>query len=166
MKAKILLPYNGTEPTMRAVEYVAKLLGKQSDVFVTLFRLMPAVPPSLREHGGAENPTDETAIGCEYEQKRKAWEECNLENECIFFGPARSMLKKAGFADDQIFGMCRFPETGSDLAQEILKECREHNYDTIVLSRRGLSGLRALFGGNPAEKLAKQTEGLAVWIVE
>lgn len=165
MKAKILLAYDGSELSMKAVRYVAGLLAGQ-DVFVTLFHVLAPVPPSLREHGGAENPAVEAELESEYVQARGSWEKAEIAAECSFFGPAWEEFKRAGFDDDQVFAMNRVPSLDRDITDELLLEARERQYDTIVLGRKSHSHWRTLVKGDLAEKLVRHAKGYTVWIVE
>lgn len=167
MRAKILLALDGSEPSMKAAQYVANLLGNQPDVFVTLFHVLSSIPPSLLEHGGDEaSPTEASEAEVEFERQRTSWIEAKQAVECQFFDSVRQMFKQVGFRDEQIQTKCSAPIPESDVAHEILQECQEGGYDTVVMGKRGQSRIRAFLTGSVTEKVVRHVKGCAVWVIE
>jgi len=159
MKARILLAIDGSEPSMRAVRYVANLLGNQRDVSVTLLHILLPVPPALLEAGSFE-------VEPQLELERVNWVKAEAAVECNIFDPVREMLTKAGFDGKQIQTRCQRLTSQSDVAHEILRESENGNYDTIVMGKRGGSRIATFLTGSITEKVARHVKGRAVWIID
>jgi len=104
MKTKILLALDGSEASMRAARYVANLLGKRADVFVTLFHILSPIPPSLLESGSLE-------AEIKLKGQRAAWVKAEQTIECKLFNPVREMFQKAGFHRERIQAKCPLRRT-------------------------------------------------------
>jgi Ala-tRNA(Pro) deacylase len=159
LTAKILLALDGSEPSMKAAQYVANIFGGKPDVEVTLFHALSAIPPSLVEAAGIWVLTNDS----NHARHRISWTEAKKAAESDFFAPVYKLLKAAGFADEQLRSKCVIE---SDPAHEILKESEAGGYDTIVLGKRGLSRLRTLMTGSVTEKVVRHAKGRAVWVIE
>jgi len=166
MRAKILLALDGSEPSMKAARYVANLLGGQTDVSVTLFYVLSPIPPSLLEHGGDESQSQPSEAEVEFERRRTSWVEAKQAVECKLFDPIREMFKQAGFRDEQIQTKCPAPIPESNVAHEILQECQDGGYDTVVMGKRGQSRIRTFLTGSVTEKVVRHAKGYAVWVIE
>jgi nucleotide-binding universal stress UspA family protein len=46
-----------------------------------------------------------------------------------------------------------------------LEEARNNGYGTIVMGRRGISGVQEFFMGSVSSKVLQNATGMAVWIV-
>lgn len=159
MKAKILLTLDGSDSSTRAARYVANLLGNQPDVSITLFHTLVPIPPSLLEAGSFE-------AEAQLELQRTEWVKAEQAAECDIFDPVREMFKQAGFEGKQIQSKCQRLTAQSDVAHEILKECREGGYDTVVIGKRGRSRIAAFLTGSITEKVVRHAKGCAVWVID
>lgn len=77
---------------------------------------------------------------------------------------ARKTLVKAGFAAKNIAIRIRKKKVG--IARDILKEVERGNYDTIVMGRRGLSGVKLFAFGSVSNKVVHLAKAIAVILVE
>lgn len=159
MKSKILLAIDGSEPSMRAVRYVANLLGNQPDVSITLLHILLPIPPSLLEAGSFE-------VEPQLELERVNWVKAEETVECNIFDPVREMLTNAGFDSKQIQTRCQRLTSQSDVAHEILRESEEGSFDTIVMGKRGGSRIATFLTGSITEKIVRHAKGRAVWIID
>ncbi len=159
MKAKILLTLDGSNASIRAAEYVAKLLGGQPEVSVVLFHTLVPVPPALLEAGTFEQEP-------QLEQQRAQWLKAEQAVECDILDPVREMLKKAGFSSNQIVSKCHRLNARSDVASEILNEARQSGCDTIVLGKRGHSRIAEFLTGSITEKVVRHAKNFAVWVID
>jgi nucleotide-binding universal stress UspA family protein len=50
--------------------------------------------------------------------------------------------------------------------QDILKSAHKGEFGTIVMGRRGLTGMQEFFMGSVSRKVLRQAAGMAVWIVQ
>ena len=170
MKAKILLALDGSEPSMKAAQYVANLLGHQphsesqhcrTDVSATLFHVLFPIRPFVLGESDYEIPA--LLWADEFERRGTCWEEAKDVVESKVFQKVRKMLMHAGFRGEQI--QTKFA-SGSDAAHEILNECEAGDYDTVVMGKRGLSRIQHFLTGSVTEKVVRHAKGRAVWIIE
>ena len=165
VESKILLALDGSEPSIRAVQYVADMLGHAPDVSVTLFHVFPPMPSLLAETASSEGPIAPSED--EFERRRKSWKQNRDEVQSQLFQPARERFMQAGFGDEQIQTKCVTQHIDSDyVAHEILAECEKSGYDTIVMGKRGLSRIRTFLTGSVTEKVVRHAKGHAVWVIE
>ena len=74
------------------------------------------------------------------------------------------MLLKAGIPEAQL--KTKVVDGSRDAANDILKEAWSGDYGTIVLGRRGRSGVKEFFMGTTTSKVLQNHAGMAVWIVQ
>jgi hypothetical protein len=70
---KILIAVDETDASLKAVGYVARLLGGRKDLHVRLFHVLPSIPPELLEYGGAENPRKEQQLSADLRTAQNDW---------------------------------------------------------------------------------------------
>jgi nucleotide-binding universal stress UspA family protein len=159
MNSNILLAVDSSESSMKAVRYVAGLLGNNHDISVTLFHALPPVPPALMESGTLQEAD-------EIHRKEAAWEEAEHKIECKCLEPMIDILKQAGFREEQIQTKHSAPPPEFDVAHVILEECEEGDYDTVVMGKRGMSRVKSFLVGSVTEKVFRHSKGMAVWVIE
>ena len=76
---------------------------------------------------------------------------------------AKEILLEAGLSEDQI--TTKIVDGSRSAASDILQEARTSGCGTIVLGRRGLSGVREFFMGSVTSKVLQDNGGMAVWVV-
>ncbi|NGZ08628.1 MAG: universal stress protein [Nitrospira sp. LK70] len=160
---RILVAIDGSKDSIRAVNYVGRLLRSTPGVSVTLFHVLNPLPPVFREHGGSENPDREEQLGKQLRKDRKTWYRKEQKLESKILSKAQHMLERSGFPASRIrlkFGY------DDDIVETILDEARKGHYQTIVVGRHGVSGLKKLFFGGITRRLLQQAAGCAVWVVE
>jgi nucleotide-binding universal stress UspA family protein len=77
---------------------------------------------------------------------------------------AKEMLIEAGIPEAQL--KIEVVDGTRDAASDILREARSGDYGTIVLGRKGRSGVKEFFMGSTASKVLQNHTGKAVWIVQ
>lgn len=160
---RILVAVDGSRDSLRAVKYVGRLLSSVRAVDVTLFHVLNPLPPILREHGGSEDPVREEQLGQQLRNARKDWYRKEQRVESPILAKARRTLEGTGFRASRIHVQFGYE---ARVAETILQEARRGHYDTIVVGRRGVSGLQRMFFGGITRKLLQQATGFAVWVVE
>lgn len=163
LSMRILLAVDGSKDSTRAVKYVGRLLRSTPGVSVTLFHVLNPLPPVLREHGGSEDPVREEQLGRQLRKDRTDWYRKEQRLESPILSKARRVLESTGFRVSKIYLKFGYEE---DVAGTILEEARQGHYDTLVVGRRGASGLRKLFFGGITRRLLQQATGCAVWVIE
>jgi len=145
---KFLVALDSSENAIRAVDYVATILGG-FDFDINLFH---AIRGDQSFHSGLAHlffPKE------------------NLEDAetgaIAIFDKAKRQLKDAGFTSDQI--NTKVASGVRSRAEAIVKEAREGDYGTIVLGRRGLSKVQEFFLGRVSNKVIHIIRRRALWIV-
>ena len=156
MGKKILMAVDDSENAMRAVEFIAKSFTP--DHRITLFSVILDTPaicdmnnPSLTPYFMAQK-----AAFCSVEDKKKA-----LIKEAL--QKAKELLLKAGFEDNNI--TIKVEDKKKGVARGIIDEANS-GYDTIVLGRRGLTGIREFFLGSISQKVLHSVKSMSVLLVD
>jgi nucleotide-binding universal stress UspA family protein len=155
MSQKILVAIDDSENAMRAVEFIAKSFTREHRI--TLFSVVLDTPaicdmdnPSLIPYFMAQK-----AAFCSVEDKKKAFVMEALQK-------AKELLLKAGYEEGNIAIKVSDKEKG--VARGIVHEA-DSGYDTIILGRRGLSGLKEFFLGSVSQKVLQSAKAVSVVLV-
>ena len=159
----ILVAVDGSENSDLAVQYAGTMLKDAKGAQITLFHVLRALPPSLLEHGGSENPATEAQLGAQLRKDQDAWYKKEGEAKCDVLTKARNLLAKSGFDTTRV--RLKFGHE-DDVARNILEEAREGGHSTVVVGRHGASRKKRFFGGGVTDQLLGECKGLTIWIVE
>ncbi len=157
---KMLLSIDGSECSLRAVEYTGKQFSGLADLQITLLHVLPYPPAPLWDDGHI--PTKE-----EKEDREKGierWLAGQRAKTEPLFNKALSILTGAGIPPAQLAK--KVISDSIDVAGSILEEARDGGYQTLVLGRRGLSPVKKVFMGSVTTKIISQGAGVAVCVVE
>jgi len=150
---KVLLAYDGTTPSRKAVAYLNEVFGHRRDFTITLC-VVARRPPSYLLRGGGGKPLFEREDLLE-----KAIAE-NMARARAVAERGRQLL--SAFPEDAVDLKVSL-QTG-DLAYEIIREAEGGYYDAVVVGRRGLSRATQGFMGSVSYKLAEHAR-IPVWMV-
>jgi nucleotide-binding universal stress UspA family protein len=155
MAQKILIPFDDSENAMRAVSYVGRTFTKDSQV--TLFHVLQDTAALCELHSPelTDYFVSQQSQFCVLETKKK-----ELMEEAM--AKAKASLVNAGFADSQIEILIEMKKSG--VARDILG-IGESGYDTVVMGRRGLSGIREFFLGSVSQKVFHAAKNVTVVVV-
>ena len=157
---KILVSVDGSEGSLRAVQFVGDFFSGSSDLEITLFHVLPKLPAELWEEGhilsGQEKDRRKTAIN-HWQDKQ------TLKIEKIM-KKAVTTLTERGIEQQHI--ETKFVPEFTDVAETILDEARNGGYQVLILGRRGLSNVSRFLMGSVTNKVIHHGTGLAVCIVE
>ena len=157
MAQNILVTIDESDNSLRAVNYVAKII--QPEDRVTLFSVLPS-PTGACE---LEDPSLITlfdknkAAFCAIEDRRE-------ETIKEFMKKAKKILIDSNARARNI--KIKIIKQEINVAKDILKESQENKYDNIVMGRRGLSGIKEFFLGSVSQKVVQFAKDTAVTIVE
>lgn len=133
---KVLLAFDGSENSMRMVDFVGQILGKS----------------------GLESMLLHVIRGSDKDYIQKA--------EAVMTQPfeqATVRLIQSGFPKGRV--KTRIITGAGSRAETIVKTAREGGYGTVVVGRRGFSRVPEFFMGRVSNKVIQMAKGQAVWVV-
>ena len=149
---RVLIAMDSSENALRAVDHAAFMLSG-TDCQVTLFH--------SKRHLRRFVPQEIIEAAPELEE---LWKNKAGEQIAPYMKTAKEMLLEAGIPESQL--KTRVVDGTRDAASDILKEARSNDYGTVVLGRRGHSGVKEFFMGSVTSKVLQDCAGMAVWIVQ
>jgi nucleotide-binding universal stress UspA family protein len=154
MSAKILIAFDDSENAMRAVDYVARFLAKDSRV--TLFSVIPDTAALCDMNSPELTPyfKSQRDAFCVLEDKKKILTSAQLK--------ARTLLVTNGFGEKQI--QVKSGPKKKGIARDIAAEA-QLGYDLIVVGRRGMSGIKEFLLGSTSQKILHLAQEVSILIV-
>ena len=149
---KVLIGIDSSENAMRAVDHAGFMLsGTDAEVilFHTLRGLSRFMPPEVLEAA----PDIE-----------EIWERSAEEEITPYMVKAEAMLLDAGLNEKQV--TTKVVKGTDSPANDILHEAQASGSGTIVLGRRGYSGVMDFLFGSITKKIIENSAGRAVWVVQ
>jgi nucleotide-binding universal stress UspA family protein len=155
MSLKILIAFDDSENAMRAVEYVARSLAKDSQV--TLFSVIPDTAALCDMNSPELIPyfKSQRDAFCVLEDKKKEILTCAQLK-------ARTLLVTNGFGEKQIQIKSELKKKG--IARDIAAEA-QLGYELIVVGRRGMSGIKEFLLGSTSQKILHLAQEVSILIV-
>ena len=148
---KVLIAMDSSENALRAVDHAGYMLSG-TNCQVTLFH--------SKRHLRRFVPQEIIEAAPELEE---LWKNKAGEQIAPYMKKAKEMLLEAGIPEAQI--KTKVVDGSRDAASDILKEARNNDYGTVVLGRRGYSGVKEFFMGSVTSKVLQDCTGRAVWLV-
>lgn len=158
MAEKILIALDDSDNAMRAVEYVAESFTTGHEIM--LLSVLPDTA-ALCEMTGFNSPTltpyflKQQGAFCALEDKKKEIMKKTLEN-------AKEIFLKAGFNKNKVKKKIVVGKKGA--AKVIIKEAGA-GYDTVVMGRRGLSGIKEFILGSVSHKVLIGLEKVSILLI-
>jgi nucleotide-binding universal stress UspA family protein len=155
MSLKILIAFDDSPNSQRAVEYVARAMRPSSHVTLLHVEqdtasLCDMNSPSLTEYFKSQ----QTAFCALEDQKVKLVDEA--------MDKAQDCLRGAGFEDDQI--QRRKVKKHKGVAREIVREAAD-GYDLLVLGRHGSTNIKDYILGSISQKVLNLSKDTSVLFV-
>lgn len=157
MACKILIAVDESKNSLRAIKYVAETM--QCGAAITLMSVVPDPAAACELEGPTLVPI--------FKENRDAFcaiEDTKRERLKDFVSRARDALIKAGFSKDNV--NIKIRKKKKDVARDILKEAKDGKYDTIVVGRRGISGVKEFLFGSVSNKVLHLASDVAVIVVD
>jgi nucleotide-binding universal stress UspA family protein len=157
MANKVLLALDNSKYSLKAVRYVAKTL--KPDSMVTMLTVLPDPTAACGLDGPSLIPIFKENIRtfCTIEDAKKASMEGFLEE-------AKKRLVEVGFSPKNV--SIRIRKKKSGIARDILREAKQGTYDTVVMGRRGLTGVKQFMAGSVTNKMFQYAQDVTLVIVE
>ncbi|OPY69098.1 MAG: Universal stress protein family protein [Syntrophorhabdaceae bacterium PtaU1.Bin034] len=157
---KILVAIDGSECAFRAVAYCGDQFSGLEDLSLTLFHVLPGLPPRFWDEGHLLDEQEKRAK----EALMNQWIDSQKKQIAPMFGSAIDILKTKGIGPEQVETKAIYDST--DVAGTILEEARDGGYLTLVLGRAGFSQVGEFISGSIATKIINRGAGLAICVVE
>jgi nucleotide-binding universal stress UspA family protein len=142
---------------MKAVNYVARDMEKTGSV--TLFSVLPDATAAC----GLDGPTL-VPLFQKGKQAFCALEEAKKDSVKAFMEKAKETLVKGGFSSKNVAVKTQKKKVG--IARDILKEAEKGKYTTLVIGRRGLSGIKQFLLGSVSNKIVQLAKKVSVIVVD
>lgn len=157
MSKRILIAVDESENSLKAVRFAAETFNKE--VVITLLSILPDLPAACYLDEPSLMPVfkDNMEVFCAMEDAKNAQIEA-------FMDKAKHVLEDAGFAPENIAVRIRKQEAG--IARDIVLEVENGHYDTLVIGRRGLTGIKQFILGSISNKIIHLAKDVAIVIVE
>ncbi len=155
MDNKILIAFDDSENAMRAVEYIVNFFDTHNKI--TLFNITQDSATLCDMNSPELTPyfkSQQTSF-CTLEDKKKS-----LVNSAL--KKAQKKLIAAGFEEKNVIIKTQIKKKG--VARDIVKEA-ESGYNTIVIGRRGLSGIKEFIMGSISQKVFNLVKDISVLVV-
>jgi nucleotide-binding universal stress UspA family protein len=152
---KLLVALDDSDNAARAVEYVSKNFSPDHEV--TLFSVLPDTQMLCNINSPELTPYfwSQRNVFCSLEEKKK-------ELITAAANKAKDLLMNAGFKKEKITVKVQGKKKG--IARDIAAEA-ESGYDTIVMGRRGLSGIKEFVMGSVSQKVLHSVRDVSIVIV-
>lgn len=157
MAKKILLAIDESKNSMKAVNYIAKTV--RHSTVVTLLSIIPDATAAC----GLDSPSL-TPLFKANKQTFCSMEDIKTDKVKAFMEKAKGALVKAGFPSKNVAVKIRKKKSG--IARDILREARQGKYDTLVVGRRGLSGIKEFLFGSVSNKVVQLAKKISVIVVD
>ena len=159
---RVLIALDDRPGSLKAVDYVARILKGSSHVDFILFHVLAPASPNLLTRDVIRRI--ETIHETHPHVSGYFWNPEDEERMRRTFATAREILTRAGFGEFQIqedFGV-----EGQEIANIIVERAKALKCSTVVLGRRGLSRVKEFFLGSVSKSVIGLARGITVWIVD
>jgi len=152
---KVLVALDDSENAARAVDYVSKNFSPDHEV--TLLSVMPDTQMLCNINSPELTPYfwSQRNVFCSLEDKKKELMQAAADR-------AKEVLLKAGFKKEKVTVKVQAKKKG--IARDIVAEA-ESGFDTIVMGRRGLSGIKEFVMGSVSQKVLHSVKDASIVIV-
>jgi len=153
---KILVAFDDSENAMRAVDYIASSFSKEHEI--TLYSIIPDTAAICDMNSPSLIPyfQERQASFCAIEDQKKELVEEALQK-------AKGHLVSAGFDENNITVKVQTKNKG--VVRDIVNEANT-GYDTIVVGRKGHSGVKEFILGNVSQKILQLARDMSVIVVD
>jgi len=149
------IPVDGSENSLKSLDYLSLMYGPEHDIEVNIFYVLPSLPLTL-----TEDPT----MDRETAEKLKAVKAKNIRMAERILLEAKTALIRKGFPKDRIKTF--YLKKKMSVAQGVCVWAESKLADAVLMTTRGRSRLEAFFMGEVASRTLEYCRVCPVWIVE
>lgn len=151
----IVVPVDGSENSLRSLDYVNLMFGPQHNLKVTVFHVLPSLPPVF-----IEESRKDAKIRDQFQNLKKK----NIGLVEGLLTDAKNKLVKMGFAEQAVETV--YQERRLGIARDICNWAQDNRADALIISSRGRTRLEAFFTGEIANKVLEYVNTCPVWMVK
>ncbi len=155
MNRKILVAVDGSPHSFSALRYLGELFAGVKEITFHLLCIVPFDDQVIDQEWLADGELIETLS----DATRSRWDHAHR-----YMAEAILQLARRGVDPEQVVSDVRLRRVGT--AADIIQEARKGTYDAVLIGRRGLSKLAAMFMGSISEELLGGCHDLPVWMVD
>ena len=148
---RVLIAIDSSENALRAVDHAAFMLSG-TDCQVTLFHTTRPARRFIPQEVLEEAP-----------ELSELWRNKVGQQIVPYMRRAKELLIQAGLSERQM--RTKVIDGSRGAANDILKEARSTGCGTIVLGRKGHSGVKEFLMGSITYKVLQDSAGMAIWVV-
>lgn len=163
---RLLIALDDSEATRRAIEYVAKFVGRRKGFHICLVHVLRPLPPELLEHGGSEDPSKEVLLQRDLKAEQARWIATAKNVAQKHLDHAGAVLRKAGVPAGALQRLFCESGDGREIADTLLEMAKGCQCRTVVVGRQSISWFHELFSRDLSEELLRRGKGFCVWAVE
>ena len=150
-KKNVLVCVDNSENALRAVDHAGFMLS-ETDTPVILFHTKRHLRRFIPKEVIEEAP-----------ELEELWKHAAGEQIAPYMKKANEMLLQAGLKENQI--TTKIVDGSRSAADDILKAAKRYECGTIVMGRRGLTGVKEFIMGSVTRKVLEELSERAVWVV-
>ena len=147
---RFIVAVDGSEASLRAVDYLSFMIGENLEISVTLFHVVPR----LRDYFGISFDKKEAHS----EQVIAQSDKRQIDHSCL---QAEQKFREAGIHEKKI--EVKVTKATANVGKAIVDEVKKGDYGTVVIGRRGAS--KAFFMGGVSRYVVDNTSNRALWLV-
>ena len=151
----IVVPVDGSENSLKSLDFINLLFGPEHNIKTTLFYVMPRLPPILVEEIKKSKETIKMLQDIESR---------NTETAQRLLQAAKDRLIDMGFTKATVEAVFRKVEVG--IARDIVHWSEKKKADAVFITTRGRSRLETFFMGEIAAKVVEYCRVCPVWMLK
>ena len=151
----IVVPVDGSENSLKSLNYTNLIFGPKHNLKVTLFHVLPSLPSVLIEESRKDANIREQLSNL---KKR------NIGLAERLLTDAKNKLVKLGFSEQAVETVHQERRVG--IARDICNWAQDHQADALVISSRGRTRIEAFFTGEIANKVLEYAKTCPIWLVK
>jgi nucleotide-binding universal stress UspA family protein len=155
MHKKILLSVDNSRPARAALAYAISMSSTIPDLNYMLLYVQPMVSQYLKEEA-------RTMASARKQLEKIAARNAKFANEIL--NEYRKEMVAKGIDGNRIETQTKPRKLG--IAKDVIDTAQQHQYDAIVVGRRGLSGIAKLYAGSVTTDILEQSQVIPVWLVD
>ena len=155
MNKKILIAVDDSIHSKNAIRYASNMAAFVKDVSYTLFHVQPMISQYLLDEAEKDRAS---------KAELKKIVEKNTEAGNNLLEKHKEQMIKMGVAPQSLDIVTQPRMMG--LAKDILRYSHSGLYDSIVMGRRGLSGLQEAFMGSVSANVLEHSNSIPIWLID